>query len=66
MKDVLGIVTGFLIMLVPLAALLTHIIFCIKTAAVTGSAIALLIVGLAIFPIGIFHGVSLWLGFAWI
>ena len=63
-------VFGFLIMgamfIMPIAALLTHIVFCVKAAAFTGSAIALLIVGLLFFPLGVIHGISLWLGFSWI
>lgn len=43
-----------------------HIIWCIEKAEETGSAIALLIVGLFIFPIGWLHGVSLMLGYTWI
>jgi len=44
----------------------THLIWCIDKASETGSAIALLIAGLVIPPIGWLHGVSLWLGFTWI
>jgi hypothetical protein len=52
--------------LVPIAALITHVVFCVKAAAVTGSAIALLVAGLFVFPVGILHGISLWLGYTWI
>lgn len=44
----------------------THLVFCISAAAYTGSAIALLIVGLAFFPLGILHGVSIWFGYGWL
>ena len=65
-KDFFGSVVGIAFLLIPLAAMITHVIFCIKAAAWTGSAIALLIVGLAVFPVGIVHGIALWLGFTWI
>ena len=52
--------------LVSIAAWITHIVFCIKAAAWTGSAIALLIVGIAIFPVGIIHGISIWFGAGWL
>ena len=66
MKDSLLLVGVGAMYLVPIAALITHVVFCIKAAAVTGSAIALLIAGLFIFPVGILHGISLWLGYTWI
>ena len=47
-------------------AWVTHIIFCIEAAAYTGSAIALLIVGLVIFPVGVVHGIAIWFGFTWV
>ena len=43
-----------------------HIIWCIKAAAYTGSAIALLLVGIVIPPVGWVHGMSLMLGYTWI
>lgn len=39
-----------------------HVWWCIGKADETGSAIALLIVGLAFFPLGWLHGVSILLG----
>ena len=45
---------------------IVHIVWCIRAAAETGSAIALLLVGLVIPPIGWIHGVCLLLGFTWI
>ncbi len=43
--------------------LIVHIVWCIQTASETGSAIALLIVGLLFFPVGWIHGMSIILGF---
>ncbi len=43
-----------------------HIVWCIQAADQTGSAIALLLVGMFFFPIGWLHGVSLFLGYTWI
>jgi hypothetical protein len=43
--------------LVAVAAWLTHIVVCIKTAAW-----GLLIAGAILFPIGIVHGIGVWLG----
>ncbi len=45
---------------------ITHIVWCINAAAETGSAIALLILGVFIPPVGWMHGIALWLGFTWI
>jgi len=57
---------GALLYLTMFLAWVTHIIFCIQAAAYTGSAIALLIVGLVIFPVGVVHGIAIWLGFTWV
>ena len=43
--------------------IVVHVIWCIQMADVTGSAIALLIIGVAVFPVGWVHGVSLILGY---
>ena len=43
--------------------LIIDVVWCIQMAAETGSAIALLIVGLLVFPVGWVHGVSILLGF---
>lgn len=69
-----GAIIAVLLLFVPVAtiicisviALITHIVWCIGAAAATGSAIALLVLGLFFFPIGILHGVSLWIGYTWI
>ena len=47
------------------AAWVTHIVICVKAAAYTGSAIAVLILGLVLFPIGVVHGFLSWFGFSW-
>lgn len=43
-----------------LAAWLTHVIVCLKSASYM-----LLLVGAFIFPVGIIHGVGVWFGVAW-
>ncbi len=45
---------------------ITHIVWCIDKASETGSAIALLIVGIVIAPVGWLHGVCVLLGFGWV
>lgn len=60
------IILGFFAIIALFGPILTHLIWCIDKASETGSAIALLIAGLVIPPIGWLHGVSLWLGFTWI
>lgn len=57
-------VLGFMVFIC--APLINHIVWCINAASETGSAIALLIVGLLFPPLGWVHGVALWLGFTWI
>lgn len=52
-----GIVTWIVLVLGVIAAWLTHIVVCIKTASWI-----LLIIGALAFPIGIIHGVMVWLG----
>lgn len=53
--------------LVSLVPMIKHILWCIEAADDTGSAIALLIAGLIIPPVGWVHGVSILLGFGgWI
>ena len=46
--------------------LINHIVWCINMADQTMSAVALLVVGLIIFPVGWVHGVALLMGFTWI
>lgn len=45
---------------------ITHIVWCIQNAERTGSAIALLIVGVVAAPIGWVHGLCVLLGWTWI
>ncbi len=70
MKDLSYIVGGVLFTVAGLALVfgpfVTHIVWCINAAAETGSAIALLIIGVLIAPVGWLHGVALWLGYTWI
>lgn len=42
-----------------IAAMITHVVVCIQTASW-----ALLVIGSVIFPIGLIHGVMIWLGAA--
>lgn len=48
------------------APLINHVVFCIQKADETGSAIALLLVGIAFFPVGWAHGISAFFGYGWI
>lgn len=43
------------------AAWVTHIVFCI-----THAAWLLLIAGALVFPVGVIHGISIWLGLGWV
>ena len=52
-----------MILVVGFGPLVQHVLWCIERADETGSAIALLIVGLIFFPVGWVHGVSVILGF---
>jgi hypothetical protein len=58
-----GATAFILIICVSLGPLVAHVVWCINAAAHTGSAIALLIAGLALPPVGWVHGVSVLLGF---
>ena len=65
--EVVGGIFGFIAIAVfALGPFITHVVWCIGAAAHTGSAIALLIVGLVVAPVGWLHGVCLWLGYTWI
>lgn len=63
-------ILGFIAVIAGLGALFApfiyHVIWCIGMASETGSAIALLIVGLVVAPVGWVHGVALFLGYTWI
>lgn len=60
--DSIGGIIAALMLFIPLG---THIVTCIDKASETGSAIALLIAGLVIFPVGWLHGVAVLMGFSW-
>jgi nucleoside permease NupC len=51
---------------VAVAPIINHIVWCVDKASETGSAIALLIVGLVITPVSWVHGVCLFFGYTWI
>jgi len=48
---------GFILVIGIIAAWLTHVIYCLSTAAW-----GFLIAGAILFPIGIIHGVMIWFG----
>ena len=56
--DNLGWMLGWMLCLVTFCAWLTHVVFCLSSAAW-----GFLIAGALLFPIGIIHGVGLWFGF---
>lgn len=55
--DYLPIVAGFVVMPTCIAAMVTHVVVCVST-----NWAALLIVGLVFPPVGIIHGIGIWLG----
>lgn len=58
---------GFItVLVVAVGPIINHIVWCIQHASETGSAIALLIVGLVITPVAWVHGVCLLFGVTWI
>jgi len=59
----LGALAIIALALIPFGA---HIVWCIQMADKTGSAIALLIVGVIFAPLGWIHGVSVLLGYGWL
>lgn len=59
-REPLAGVLAIAICLTCFAAWLTHIVVCIKL--LTGASVTLLVVGLVIPPIGVLHGVLVWLG----
>lgn len=64
--SVTGALVALLIVAFTVGPFITHIVWCIGKAAETGSAIALLIVGVVMPPVGWAHGLCLWFGFTWI
>lgn len=57
MGALLGILAMVSIWAAGIAAMITHIVVCIKTAAWI-----LLLFGLFFFPVGIIHGIGIWFG----
>lgn len=53
----LGLVTWLTLVVISACAWVTHVIFCIKA-----SMWALLFIGAIIAPIGVIHGIGIWLG----
>lgn len=49
-----------------LAGYAYHIVWCIQAAAENGSAIALLVVGVLVPPVGALHGICLLFGWSWL
>ena len=62
-KGLFGSAIGIALVVGGLLPLPVHIWWCIERADETGSAIALLIVGLVFFPVGWLHGISVLFGF---
>lgn len=65
-SGIAGIAVVLGILAVTIGPIITHIVWCVQHASETGSAIALLIVGLVFTPVSWVHGVCLWFGFTWI
>jgi hypothetical protein len=61
-----AVVTGALAIAALLVGYVYHIIWCIDAAAESGSAIALLVVGVVLPPVGAVHGICAMLGWGWI
>lgn len=53
----LAVIIYSLFAVVPIAAWITHVIVCIKSASWI-----LLLFGCIVFPVGIIHGVGVWMG----
>lgn len=54
----IGTLVGFGVLIWCIAAWLTHVVYCIKTASWI-----FLLAGAIFFPIGIVHGTGVWFGF---
>lgn len=61
-----GLPMVLVIMTVTFGPWVYHVIWCIDAAARTGSAIALLIVGIVLPPLGWVHGVCALIGWGWV
>lgn len=59
MTDFISGIVGFILLTIPTAAWLTHVIVCLKLAKW-----GFLIAGALFFPVGIVHGIGIWFG-AW-
>jgi len=57
---------SIVIVVVIAVPLIHHVVWCITSASEKGSAVALLIAGLILPPVGWGHGVSLFFGATWI
>ncbi len=64
----IGVMIGAVaVVLVNVAAIITHIVWCIKHIEQGWEAIAFLIIGIVPLPlVGILHGWSLWFGVEWV
>lgn len=51
---------GFCILMTLFASWLTHIVYCLSAAKYL-----LLLIGAMVFPVGIIHGLGIWLGLGW-
>jgi hypothetical protein len=65
-EGIAAFILGTLAIALTLGPYVTHIVWCIGKAGETGSAIALLLVGMVIAPVGWLHGLCLWAGWSWI
>ncbi len=60
MNDAIAGLVGFILILTPIAAWLTHVVYCLIAAKYI-----LLLAGGLVFPIGIIHGIRIWFGLGW-
>ncbi len=60
MRDSILFLATLLFYTTPVAAWFTHLISCLLTAKYI-----LLAIGVIVFPIGIIHGIGIWLGINW-
>lgn len=56
----LGSTVSLLVSLVGMAAWVTHVVICIQAQAWI-----LLVIGVVFFPVGVIHGIMIWLGIPW-
>lgn len=60
MKDIIAFITIIVVAIVPIAAWVTHIVACIQAGAYI-----LLAIGALLPPVGVIHGVMIWMGLPW-